>query len=361
MPFIDRSTLTYPATNSFPVRKWLDPARNPVSGVNGDYRNFQIFDVWINQAAQTAWIMVDRTVNSGTWVQMASTGTGILTITGDAGGAVGPDGANNINILTGGNLTLTGNPATNTLTLTLDGTVADQYDADAGSAVPAAGILNIVGTGGITTSAAGNTVTITAGITIPTTVTTDAGVVTPVANNINAFGGTGISTAGVGDTITINAAATVATTYTCDVGAATPAANNLNIIGGGATSTSGAGSTVTITSTGGGMVWNVISVVGPTSMVVDNGYLANNAVAVQLTLPLTAAVGSVICVTGMNTGGWVIQQNAGQTIRVVDQVTTAGVAGSIASSEANASICIVCAVANTTWIAYNSMGNLIIT
>lgn len=362
MSFIDRNTLTYPATNSFPVRKWLDK-RDPVSGVNGDYRNFQLFDLWINEVGARAWILVQRTANSGTWIQMASTGTGILSITGDSGGAIGPDGANNINLLSGANLTVTGNPGANTLTVTLDATVADQFDADSGSAIPAAGILNVLGAGGTVTSAAGNTVTITSGPTVPTQFDTDAGTATPAANILNVLGGTGIDTAGAANTVTVNADATVATTYTCDAGSATPAANNLNVIGSGSTVTSGAGSTVTITSTGGGIIWNVISVVGPTTMAIDNGYLTNVASpsVCGLTLPLTSVVGSVLCITGMNTGGWTIGQNAGQNIRVVDQITTTGVGGSVASSEPNASICLVCSVANTSWIAYNSMGNLIIT
>jgi len=45
----------------------------------------------------------------------------VETLTGDVGGAVGPNGAFNINILTGDGLTNTGNPATNTMTITLDG------------------------------------------------------------------------------------------------------------------------------------------------------------------------------------------------------------------------------------------------
>ena len=45
-------------------------------------------------------------------------GTVVQTLTGDAGGAVGPDGGNNINLIGGGGITVTGNPFTNTLTIT---------------------------------------------------------------------------------------------------------------------------------------------------------------------------------------------------------------------------------------------------
>ena len=47
--------------------------------------------------------------------------TDVETLTGDVGGAVSTDAAFNINLLTGAGLTSTGNPATNTITLSLDG------------------------------------------------------------------------------------------------------------------------------------------------------------------------------------------------------------------------------------------------
>lgn len=358
MPFVDRSTLTYPATNSFPVRKWLDPSRDPTSA---DYKNFQVFDIWINDSNDTAWIMVDRTATDGTWVQMATTGTGILTITGDAGGAVGDDGAGNINLLSGSNLTVTGNPAAFTLTITLDGTVADTYTTDAGNAFPAGGVLNILGTGGTTTSGAGNTVTVTSGPTIPTSFVTDAGTATPAANSLNVLGGTSIDTAGAGATITINASGDLANTYTCDAGSATPAANNLNVVGSGSTTTSGAGSTITILSTGGGLSWNEITVVGPTAMAVNMGYVANFTSRVELLLPDTAAFGSVIEIVGKGSGGWQINQNAGETIYFGDSATTTGATGTIQSSEDRATVRLVCITADTDWAIISSTGNLIIT
>ncbi len=44
-------------------------------------------------------------------------GTGILTITGDTGGAVGADGSNNINIVGSAPITVGGNAGTNTITI----------------------------------------------------------------------------------------------------------------------------------------------------------------------------------------------------------------------------------------------------
>lgn len=48
-------------------------------------------------------------------------GTGIQTLTGNAGAAVGPDGGGNVDILGGVSITVTGNPGTNTLTIDFTG------------------------------------------------------------------------------------------------------------------------------------------------------------------------------------------------------------------------------------------------
>jgi|SRR5579859_3673560 len=45
----------------------------------------------------------------------------ILTLTGNVGGAVGPDGGGNINVVGAGDVLVTGNNATNTLTITVPG------------------------------------------------------------------------------------------------------------------------------------------------------------------------------------------------------------------------------------------------
>lgn len=357
MPFLNRSAIVYPEGGVLPTGIWED-TRDPASS---DFKNFTIGDIWINFDAQRAFIMVDRSGSAGVWLQMGSNGIGILTITGDAGGAVGPDGADNINILTGNGLTITGNPGTNTLTATLDSSIATSYAAQVGSATPAANVLNIVGAGGVTTSAAGSTVTITAGVIVPTTFTTDAGAATPAANNLNVLGGTGCGTTGAGNTVTVNLDATVALTYTCDAGAATPAANNLNVVGGGATTTTGAGSTITISSTGGGLMWTEVAVVGPTQMAVDNGYVVNNGAAVGLLLPLTSAFGSIIRVVGKGAGGWVISQNAGQSIVRENSSTTVGVAGTLASSNQRDTVELLCTTTNTVWTVIDGDGNLIFT
>ena len=88
---------------------------------------------------------------------IAGTGAApIETVTGNVGGAVSPDGAGNINIVGGTNITTTGNPGTNTLTIDLDGNVADTFNGDVGSAFPFLGIIGFAGGNNIATSAGGS-------------------------------------------------------------------------------------------------------------------------------------------------------------------------------------------------------------
>lgn len=123
--------------------------------------------------------------------------------------------------------------------------------------------------------------------------------------------------------------------------------------------TNGAGS-ITLAVSGGGFAWNEILAVSA-NMDVDNGYIANNAGLVTLTLPATAAQGSMIKVTGKGAGGWRIAQNALQVIHFANNDSTVGVGGRLDSTGQYDSIELVCITANTDWNVLNSTGAITIT
>lgn len=126
--------------------------------------------------------------------------------------------------------------------------------------------------------------------------------------------------------------------------------------GSGVTVTNGAG-TITIASTGGGLAW--VDVTGTTqAMAVNTGYTANNASLVTLTLPSTAAYGSILAVVGKGAGGWKIAQNAGQTIHFGFVNTTTGTGGSLASTNQYDVVYLVCSTASTDFVVTNSIGNI---
>jgi len=94
---------------------------------------------------------------------------------------------------------------------------------------------------------------------------------------------------------------------------------------------------------------------------VNSGYISNNASQVVITLPDTAAVGSILRVTGKGAGGWKIAQNAGETITWDESnSTTTGVGGYLESSDDYDSVELICLTANTLWGILSSKGNITI-
>ncbi len=135
----------------------------------------------------------------------------------------------------------------------------------------------------------------------------------------------------------------------------TPALATLTA-GSGISISNGSGS-ISISSTGGSTLPYTV-VTGSTQAISNNnGYVANNATLVTFTLPATSAVGNLIKIVGLQ-GSWVLAQNSGQSVIIGNTATTGGVGGSLASTNANDTVSLVCVVANTTYIVDNSMGNL---
>lgn len=86
-----------------------------------DYQ-YPIGQTWINTSAQIYWGLVNITGTVASWEDLSGgTSTGILTLTGNSGGAVAGDGARNINIIGDMGVDVVGDPGTNTLTVSLTG------------------------------------------------------------------------------------------------------------------------------------------------------------------------------------------------------------------------------------------------
>lgn len=127
--------------------------------------------------------------------------------------------------------------------------------------------------------------------------------------------------------------------------------------GTGVTISNGAGS-ITINASGGGLTWTVVT--GTTqAAAVNNGYIANNAGLVTVTLPSTSAVGDTVAVTGINNAtGWKVAQNAGNQIFFGNVSSTSGTGGSLASTATRDTVYLVCMTANATWNVTGSIGNI---
>lgn len=115
-----------------------------------------------------------------------------------------------------------------------------------------------------------------------------------------------------------------------------------------------------VISNAGALVWDFPVMM---NLTISNsvGYFCDSASLLTLTLPSTSWVGSSFSVVNYSTGGFTIAQNAGQNLRVGNLITTTGVAGSVSSTAQGDAVTFVCAVANTSWVAFNApQGNLTI-
>lgn len=242
------TTTNYPQNANTAIRRVIG------IGPPTSTKNFILGDEYLDrsEAPHGKWWKVSNLATGGlVWVTVGGGIGDVQTLTANSGGPVGVDASSNINVVGDGTtIDIVGNPGTNTLTASATGSIATTYTEDAGSAIPSLGNLNILGTGGITTSGAGSTVTIDTDGTVATTYIEDSGSATPSLGSLNIFGAGGIATSGAGATVTIDTDGTIATKYNEDSGSAIPALGQLDILGSGGISTSGAGSTVTISSNG---------------------------------------------------------------------------------------------------------------
>lgn len=270
------------------------------------------------------------------------------------------------------------------------------FNEDVGSAVPAAGIINVLGGAGIDTSGAGNTITIAlagggTGIdsigtqTGTNPITADAGGLVTINGAVVAAGtnpvrsdGTGpntmalevqISQAVAGtDATTIglsnfdsgsfavdaNGFVTLATTgalktLTGDTGTATPVANNIQIAGGPGITTSAAGAVVTINSV-------VFTDTAAATLAVDNGYFATAAGTYDL--PATAAQGELLIVVADTAGAVVLDAPALNFIRIGALISSSG--GTATSTAIGDSLTLRYRLSSLTWEATSVIGTWVL-
>jgi len=138
----------------------------------------------------------------------------------------------------------------------------------------------------------------------------------------------------------------------------TPIPGNITA-GTGITVTNGAG-TISISVSGSGVSWTEVTTTSQI-MTVNGGYISNNAGLVTLTLPTSASIGDILYIVGKGAGGWLIAQNASQSIHIGSAASTIGVGGSVASTNQYDSIQLVCTTANTTWTALGAPQSALIT
>lgn len=223
-------------------------------------------------------------------------------------------------------------------------TIPTSFDTDSGTAIPVVNVLEILGGTGLNTIGSGNTVTVI--LDVPVLVSSGGtGVITLADGGLMVGSGTGAVTS-LGQAT--NGQLPIGSTGSDPVLKTLTAGAGVNI-----TNTAGS---ITIAASAGGFTWNEETGTS-TTMSVENGYIANNAGLVTLTLPATASVGEAVQVAGKGSGLFKIAQNAGQTIHFVASDTTTGAGGSLTALEQYATLELVCITADTDWIVIDSAGN----
>lgn len=145
-------------------------------------------------------------------------------------------------------------------------------------------------------------------------------------------------------------------TNTTAEGAVLTALTNLSTTPAGQAIAKNSDGTFSNVTAGGGITWNNVTGTSQ-SMAINNGYIANNASLVTMTLPAVAAVGSVIQVAGAGAGGYKVAQNSGQTIHFGTSATTTGTGGSVTPQTQYEAFTLLCIIANTDWMVFGAQGN----
>lgn len=211
--------------------------------------------------------------------------------------------------------------------------------------------------------------------------TSSTGTITVICCNWGCGGQTALTTSGTGTSSIYNTFLNTTTATSLSAGSGTTielynseiTTSNVTAIAGAGTLKYGCllfvntGSSITTTTQtpvvltpdqGGKMPWTTVTGTTQTA-VAGNGYIANNAGTVTVTLPATSAVGDTVSVTGINNAtGWLIAQNAGNTIYFGASTTTPGVGGSLASAATRDAVTLVCMTANAVWQCVSSIGNI---
>lgn len=204
-----------------------------------DVYNFSLGDLWLNIVGQKPWMLVNITATAtsagllATWFHIHRN---IYSITGDTGGPVHPDDINhNINLLSGeAGLSFDGTPATSTITLDISGggTFITSLTGDSGGAVPPSvtNTIDLLGTATeVTTTGNPGMHTLTWDLAgeVSTSYVTDAGTAIPAAGVLEIRGGNNISTLGSTNVVAVSVDGT--TQHSLQVGNATGSLTSLGV------------------------------------------------------------------------------------------------------------------------------------
>jgi hypothetical protein len=102
--------------------------------------------------------------------------------------------------------------------------------------------------------------------------------------------------------------------------------------------------------------WTTAS--GSTTVSGGVGYFTGSTARVVFTLPTSMNVGTIFKISGSESGGWSLKQNANQFINFGNTTSTAGTTGSLHSNNRYNSVELVCTRAGSEWNVISSVGTI---
>jgi len=228
--------------------------------LTSDYRNVALGTWWLNTATNDLFYLASLRNSMASWINISSSNSGIQTLTANSGGAVSPT-AGNINIVGDGTtIVVTGNPGSSSIVISaLGGSFISSLTGNTGGPVfPAADNINLVGSSplSVTGNPGTSTLTISQNGTVADSFPTNAGTAIPSAGILTVNGANGLSTTGASNTVTVVGSGSLARSFITSpaTGTAVPAAGVLTFAAGSGTTITAAASTVTVSSVPAGSV-----------------------------------------------------------------------------------------------------------
>lgn len=106
--------------------------------------------------------------------------------------------------------------------------------------------------------------------------------------------------------------------------------------------------------------WTTLTVNTSVTMDINTGYIVTAGSNIDMTLPSSAPVGSLISIIRLGAGDYTVKQPAGVQVQFGNMATTLGIGGSLASMNIGDALTLLCTIEDTTWGVLSSVGNFTI-